>query len=208
MARPASDIRERVLRSARDLFLRDGVDGASLREIARAARTSIGMVYYYFPTKDELLLAIVEDVYEAFLRDVTGALDPAIPVEERLRGMYRRVGAMTEDEWAAVRLVLREALVSTTRLEKVIARFQSGHLPMILRTIADGYQEGRRDPHVPPPVAPAVTVGLGGFAQVVLRRIVAPRVPGALPEGAELASLFVQILLRGIGAPVSRPESP
>lgn len=208
MARPPSDIRERVLRSARDLFLRDGVGGASLREIARAARTSIGMVYYYFPTKDELLLAIVEDVYEAFLADVTGALDAELPFDERLRGMYRRVGAMTEDEWAVVRLVLREALVSTDRLEKILARFQSGHLPMLVRTIADGYQQGRLDPGVPPPVALAVTAGLGGFAQLLLRRIVAPRVPGSLPQGPELASLFVKILLQGIGAPLPRPESP
>jgi AcrR family transcriptional regulator len=38
--------------------LGDGVDGASLREIAREAGTNIGMVVYYFATKDDLFLAV------------------------------------------------------------------------------------------------------------------------------------------------------
>ena len=62
MARPRSDIQKRIVLAARTRFLADGVDGASLRHIARAARTSIGMVYYYFPTKDDLFLAVVEEL--------------------------------------------------------------------------------------------------------------------------------------------------
>jgi AcrR family transcriptional regulator len=44
MARPRSDIRPRLLASARARFLREGVDGASLRSIAKDAATNIGMV--------------------------------------------------------------------------------------------------------------------------------------------------------------------
>ena len=62
--------------AARERFLTEGVDGASLREIARDAGTSIGMVYYYFPTKDELFLAVVEEVYAKLLADLASALAP------------------------------------------------------------------------------------------------------------------------------------
>ena len=68
MARPGSDLRSRVVPAARARFLAQGVDGASLRSIADDAGTSIGMVYYYFKTKDDLFLAVVEDVYGELMR--------------------------------------------------------------------------------------------------------------------------------------------
>jgi AcrR family transcriptional regulator len=129
MARPRSDIQKRVIHAARTRFLAEGVDGASLRRIARAARTSIGMVYYYFPTKDDLFLAVVEDVYVVFLADLVLALEPSLPVEERILRLYRRIGAVTENERLILRLVLREALVSSARLDRIVERFQRGHHP-------------------------------------------------------------------------------
>src|SRR6266511_1861365 len=93
MARPRTDIEPRILHAARARFLADGVDGASLRAIARAAGTSIGMLYYYFPSKDDLFLAVVEEVYSALLADLTGALAPGVPVDERIGRLYDRVAA-------------------------------------------------------------------------------------------------------------------
>ena len=70
MARPRSDIGPRIVHAARRRFLVEGVDGASLRAIAHDARTSIGMIYYYFPTKDDLFLAVVEEMYVTVLADM------------------------------------------------------------------------------------------------------------------------------------------
>ncbi|ETW13003.1 TetR family transcriptional regulator [Roseivivax marinus] len=42
---------EQVLDGARDIFLRDGFDGASVDEIARAANVSKATLYSYFPDK-------------------------------------------------------------------------------------------------------------------------------------------------------------
>src|SRR6185503_10603877 len=104
MPRPRSDIEPRILKAARARFLSDGVDGASLRTIARDAGTSIGMVYYYFPTKDDLFFAVVEEVYAKLLADMTLALEPNAPVEERMRRFYARVGAVSDAELATVQL--------------------------------------------------------------------------------------------------------
>ena len=98
MPRPRSDIEPRLVAAARARFLSDGVDGASLRAIAADAGTSIGMIYYYFPTKDELFLAVVEEAYEKLVQDLDRALDPALPVRDRLERMFARVGALTDEE--------------------------------------------------------------------------------------------------------------
>src|SRR6185369_13481687 len=112
MARPKSDIEPRIVAAARARFLSDVVDGASLRGIASDAGTSIGMVYYYFPTKDELFFAVVEELYRRLLADIELAIAPDVGVRERVERLYLRVAAITDEELMVLRLVAREALTS------------------------------------------------------------------------------------------------
>lgn len=117
MARPRSDIRARILTSARSLFLRAGVEAASLRAIADDAGTSIGMIYYYFATKDALFLASIEDPLGALARDLEACVDPSVAASDRIDRLHARVRSLGELESVAVRIVLREALVSRERLD-------------------------------------------------------------------------------------------
>src|SRR5688572_15402035 len=113
MARPKSDIEPRILHAARACFLENGVDGTSLRQIARAARTNIGMIYYYFPTKDDLFLAVVEEIYEALLGDIAAVLSKPEPFEKRLHALSLRFAELHPAELDVVHLVAREALTSS-----------------------------------------------------------------------------------------------
>jgi AcrR family transcriptional regulator len=199
MARPRSNIRTRIQHAARKRFLAEGVDGASLRRIAKDARTSIGMIYYYYPTKDDLFLAVVEEVYSVVLADLLTALDPARPVEERIRGLYARVGAVTEEELLVIRLVLREALVSSKRLDRIFELFWRGHVPMILKLIGDGLADGTFDDRIHPAVVGLSMLALGGPGQLV-RRAFEPRSPfPGIPSGAELSEQMLKNLLYGVG---------
>jgi AcrR family transcriptional regulator len=200
MARPRSDIEPRIVHAARRRFLREGVDGASLRTIAKDAGTSIGMVYYYYPKKDDLFFAVVEEAYAKLLADMTRALEPDAPVEERLRRLYARIGAVTETELATVQLIVREVLVSSARLRRLVARFQRGHIPLVLGALSDGVHEGSVDPTLPPALLLLCTLSVGAVPQLV-RRALGKRPPFAgLPEGDPLAQILVRVLFRGIGA--------
>ena len=200
MARPRSDIQPRIIKAARTRFLKDGVDGASLRRIARDARTSIGMVYYYFPSKDDLFFAVVEEIYSKLLEDWAEALAPGNPPRERLRRLYVRVGKISDDELEVLRLVLREVLVSSTRLKRLIERFQRGHLPLVFATLADGYADGTIDKAVHPSLAFLATLTLGAVPQI-MRRIAGQHLPyQGIPEGEELSNALIDLLFRGISA--------
>ena len=54
-----SDLRERILVSARELFARNGLDKTSLREVAADAGVDAKLVHYYFPTKQQLFVAAI-----------------------------------------------------------------------------------------------------------------------------------------------------
>lgn len=67
--------RERLLSRALALFQKKGVEGTTMRDIAKAAKLSLGAAYYYFPSKEALVFAYYEDnqeAYEALAADLTG----------------------------------------------------------------------------------------------------------------------------------------
>src|SRR5688572_27337540 len=204
MARPKSDIQPRILHAARARFLSDGVDGASLRGIATDAGTSIGMVYYYYPTKDELFFGVVEELYQLLLADIEAAIAPDVPVRERVERLYLRVARLSEDELMMARLVFREALTSNTRFARLRERFKTGHLAQIARLIADGYASGAFDAKLHPMVAMFCVVGVGALPQIMRRALdgLLP-FPGA-PAGEELAKILVPVLFGGTGATASK----
>jgi AcrR family transcriptional regulator len=209
MPRPPSDIAARITDAARERFLRQGVDGASLRSIADDAGTNIGMVYYYFKTKDELFLAVIEDVYERLLGDILRALDPGVPPEQRILNLYERIAAMDEREFAVVRLMMREALISSERLKRIAARFEQGHIPFVLRTLLEGTATGRFDPQLHPAALGVASISLALLPQIMHRLLSAAALPVAagLPGRGESAQILFRVLLFGIAGPALRGEA-
>lgn len=199
MARPRTDIRPRIVHAARARFLSEGIDGASLRNIAKDANTNIGMVFYYFPEKDDLFLAVVEEVYSPLVLDLKKLLDPNLPPKERLQRAFERLGSASQEELDVIRLVIREALLSSARFKKVFARVERGHLPMILNTMADASRNGEIESTLPLPMVLACTIGIGALPQL-LRHGVGDQMPlSGLPSAHDLASLSVNLLFRAIG---------
>jgi AcrR family transcriptional regulator len=202
MARPRSDIEPRILHAARRRFLAEGVDGASLRTIASDAKTNVGMIFYYFPTKDELFLAVVEEVYGKLVLDLGAAFDGDGTAKDRLHAAFSRLGRATDEEALVIRLVLREALLVPTspRFSRLMARFRQGHMAVVLRALARGVGEGELDANVPLPLMMIATFAMGALPQI-LRRVAGHEPPfSLLPAPEELASAAVALLFQGVAA--------
>jgi AcrR family transcriptional regulator len=211
MARPPSDISERIVRAARDRFLTEGVEGASLRAIARDAGTNLGMVYYYYPSKDDLFLAVVEDVYGKLLEDLSRALkEPSLDTRARVERLYARLAAVSDDEVKVLRLVLREAIAShSDRIGQLFERFSRGHIAMLAAMLQQGVQRGEVRANLPPMVLVMCTIFIGLFPQVLRRRLGEAKVPvnALLPAPPQFADMLASVLLDGI-TPRAQATSP
>ncbi|MBC7298802.1 MAG: helix-turn-helix transcriptional regulator, partial [Demequina sp.] len=64
MPRPATDKRERLADAALHLAYRHGFASTSIADIAEHAGVASGSVYYYFKTKDDVGLAVVDRLAE------------------------------------------------------------------------------------------------------------------------------------------------
>jgi len=165
------------------------------------------MVFYYFPTKDELFLAVVEEVYGKLVSDMSIALEGEGSTRERLHAAFGRLGRATDDEVEVIRLVLREALLVPTspRFSRMMARFRQGHLAVVLRTLARGVEEGELDGSAPLPLLMMTTFAMGALPQI-LRRVAGHEPPfSLLPPPEVLAAAAVDLLFRGVAARMEPP---
>lgn len=91
MPRPDVSVERKaqILAAARDIFLRKGFDATRMEEIAASAGLSIGGVYWYYKTKDEVILALMDAITNTDLDDLHALLDAPGPVIERLKHYVR-----------------------------------------------------------------------------------------------------------------------
>jgi AcrR family transcriptional regulator len=97
------DTRERLVEAARDLFLIQGYNATGVAQILKRAGVNSGSLYYFFPTKEDLLLAVLEwyrdNIYEGLLKPVYERIDDPV---ERIFGLldgYRQVIKVTNFEY-------------------------------------------------------------------------------------------------------------
>lgn len=76
--------REDVLKKASELIARHGFDGTSMREIAAAVDMLPGSLYYHFPSKEDMLLAVHERVVNDMVADTEAAIAKGKTPWERL----------------------------------------------------------------------------------------------------------------------------
>jgi AcrR family transcriptional regulator len=64
--RERRELRQKILTSARNLFLEKGYEGFSLRQVAEEIGYSATTIYMHFDDKDDLLVNIIDQAYEKF----------------------------------------------------------------------------------------------------------------------------------------------
>ena len=64
--RQAMEMRAKIQNAALDLFDREGFDNVSMAEIAEASGCSVGNIYNYFHSKDELAIQLTDHVDAAY----------------------------------------------------------------------------------------------------------------------------------------------
>jgi AcrR family transcriptional regulator len=150
-----AETRRRLLDAAERVFLRRGLQGSSVEEIAAEAGFTRGAFYSNFNSKDELFVELLHArVYERYteLAKETQA-QPGSP-RERLRWGAERVRDVQKDEGAnwLFRLWL-ECLTQAARDEefrKLAASFWSGNRKLLTVQIKAAFKEVGRKPPLPP----------------------------------------------------------
>jgi AcrR family transcriptional regulator len=159
-------VRRRLLSTAARLFAQRGSAGVGLREIARSADVTPGMISYYFGDKQGLLLAVLGDVFERLFEGFRelAAAPPAereLSVPESFVRLY--IGVIGREPWIAP-LIVREVLAQDTPLRaQFVEQFAARAAQLVPPLFAREIQAGRLRPDLDPALAVLSLLGMCVF---------------------------------------------
>jgi AcrR family transcriptional regulator len=122
MARNRDENKRRaILQASKLLFAQKGFYGTAISDIVRETGMTVGTIYTYFASKDEIVRAIVDEgwseLYSRLERDLGAAVSP----EDKLRLLIERFLPEVVAEVDLISILLSEA-VTYTRLEEKVER--------------------------------------------------------------------------------------
>lgn len=89
---------DQVLAGARDIFMSDGFEGASVDDIARAAGVSKATLYSYFPDKRLLFMEVARVECARQAEKSLSGIDPKLPIAQVLtQAAHHMVGFFTSE---------------------------------------------------------------------------------------------------------------
>lgn len=189
--------RTAILAAASTVFAAKGFHASTIKDVARAARVSYGLVYRYFDSKDALLHALMDDR----TRDLREHIDAAVaeriaaggPLDEAevLRVSVRSTFRFFEANRDVARLLFRDSLALGDRLDRHLAATYEGFITDIEKAVVAAQAAG----HVidGPPRLIAVSVA-AQVSQLALRRL---STDDGVPAEV-VADLAVRLLVDGL----------
>ncbi|MEX0367871.1 MAG: TetR/AcrR family transcriptional regulator [Ruegeria sp.] len=105
MNQPATILRtgrkfDQVLKGAREVFMADGFEGASVDDIARVAGVSKATLYSYFPDKRLLFMEVAETECRLMSERILSMIDETKPVREVMTIAATQLVAFLTSEFA------------------------------------------------------------------------------------------------------------
>jgi AcrR family transcriptional regulator len=148
---PRRDRRDDILKASLHLFARKGFHGTSMRDIAREAEITEGLIYHYFASKRDLFRAIIEEhSFLPILRtlpDLAEQLDLRALLIVLARGFFDVLRQNTE----LTRLLLQEVQVFPEEKEAFFADAVGQSITELARVLDQKMSEKARsqvDPQV------------------------------------------------------------
>lgn len=133
---------EQVLEGARQIFMRDGFEGASVDDIARAAKVSKATLYSYFPDKRLLFSEVARQECNRQASEALDMIDARAPVRETLTEAANRLVRFFLSDFG--QQVFRICLSEAHRFPELGQRFYESGPEMLrqrLGSILDQYVE-------------------------------------------------------------------
>ncbi len=147
--------RPKIERAALKLFVNEGIDAATTREIASVAGVSEGALYRHYKGKDELALALFMATHNRLGEMLREALAVDGSLEERVRAAVTAYCSLADEDW----LLFSFHLVSLNRFLPHDVRRDDDPVS-ILETILSAMMASGEIPEGDPAITTAMCLGV------------------------------------------------
>lgn len=152
---------ERIVEAGRKLFARQGFHATGMRDIAKLAQVSIGSLYHYFRSKDELFLAVVRRAFAERLSQARQLMGQGLPAPEVLRQVLTAYFAQLAQEPETAQLLSRVWAPEDPALWRKFHALWEEHAQAIAALLEEGMAAGAIRP-VHPLLTAYALLGMAG----------------------------------------------
>jgi AcrR family transcriptional regulator len=139
--------KEEILDTAEEIFAQKGFVRASVQDIAEKADFSVGTIYYFFESKenlyDEVINRRLEQAYEIALKALAGKTDPPSMIRSTLEAQlsflekHRHLGHLLVRETVGLKMGIREFM--TDGVSRAYDRYQELLLDIFRAGVKSGH---------------------------------------------------------------------
>jgi AcrR family transcriptional regulator len=162
--------RDEILTAALDLGTRRGVRTMTLGDLADSLGVTRQAIYYYFDTKEDVVVALFSLVFDEVERAVEEARSQATSPVETFRQMVRAHAAVVFDHPAHLELVLREQRSLSPSVRRSMTKRRQAYQRKFESAFADAarYKEVA---DLPPDLVVSLVLGTANAAHQWTRRV-------------------------------------
>ncbi|WP_158797473.1 TetR/AcrR family transcriptional regulator [Pedobacter sp. L105] len=133
---------EEILLGAKKLFGKHGLKKTTMEEIATAAGKGKSTLYYYFPSKNEIFEAVVEDEMKNVVKRIREAVNVSLTAKDKLKA-FLQAQITSIIGFHSFKEVLFDDLVASMRMLIFIkSRYEQIQIDMIREILLGGAQSG------------------------------------------------------------------
>jgi len=164
------NLREELLAQAHALLNQEGLSGVSLRKVAARAGVSRTAPYHHFPSKEDLLAALVQRGFQELVRDMRQPSSSPGPVIPRFEALGRAYVAFALREPALYRLMFGARMLDKDKHPET-ACIADEAFDICCGLVAEGQQKGEVSGDQPLPVAMAAWSTVHGLASLLMDKL-------------------------------------
>jgi len=133
---------QRIVAAAASMFAEQGLAGARMDEIARAAKVNKALLYYYFRSKEELHRFVLETLLSQLRSRVWEERDAASPAGKRLAAVIDHFFEFIQRHPNYPRLIQREMMSNGPNVEWIVSEYYRPLHARLVALIEEGISNG------------------------------------------------------------------
>lgn len=146
--RPTEARRRELIDDARRILATHGMDGLTIKALAKAAGITEGAIYRHFRSKNEILLGLIDEIEETLLEITERAKESSGSPLEALENLLKEHLSAAERRRGVTFVVMAEVLRSDGTLRRRMQAVLEGYLTMVDGLLEEAVRVGQVSPTI------------------------------------------------------------
>src|ERR1035437_1181051 len=129
--------RQQILTAALDLFGSKGFHRTTTQDLAKRANVSVGLIYQYFKSKEDLLAAAIGQIFDAYLTEIPLEVQAAGDPLSRFKAAVHAYCRVIDEHREAALLGYRETRSLSKALTKVLMEKETKSTSLVQERVVE-----------------------------------------------------------------------